>query len=206
MTIKQVRGAMEKLKNTGEVGSQSAGKFSIITLLNWDEYQTEGQLTGQSQGRDGAGFGQALGRDRATSKECKNERTQEGEEKKKKANFSYSSNLQELLLQAGILHLEKYEAEGLTENHWFKALDEGLREGALVGRARAIKAEENIALENQAEKEAQKARMEENKAWFNKYRDRFPEEWEPQTLYVMTGGSSVNFADKDFKEKLKEMV
>lgn len=39
----QIRGAMQKLKNTGEITIKTTNKFSIISIVKWGEYQTEQQ-------------------------------------------------------------------------------------------------------------------------------------------------------------------
>lgn len=64
LTIKQVRTALSHLKKSGEVADKSFTKFRIITVKNWDEYQ--------SAGRQGADRGQTRGRQRAADKEYKN--------------------------------------------------------------------------------------------------------------------------------------
>lgn len=63
LTIKQVRTALAHLKKTGEVADKTYSKFRVITVNNWVGYQVEG--------RQGAGKGQARGRQRAADKEIK---------------------------------------------------------------------------------------------------------------------------------------
>ena len=36
---RQIRTAMEKLKSTGEVTYKSTNKFTIVTVVNWEDYQ-----------------------------------------------------------------------------------------------------------------------------------------------------------------------
>lgn len=38
-TRQQVRTAINKLKSTNEITSKSTNKFSVVTLVNWEEYQ-----------------------------------------------------------------------------------------------------------------------------------------------------------------------
>lgn len=72
MTVKQVRTALSHLKKTGEVADRIFPKCRVITINNWNAYQVEG--------RQGAGKGQAKGRQGAADKEIK-----EIKEKKKRA-------------------------------------------------------------------------------------------------------------------------
>ena len=39
LSIKQVRGALSKLKKTGELASHATNQNTVITVLNWDQYQ-----------------------------------------------------------------------------------------------------------------------------------------------------------------------
>lgn len=67
LTVKQVRTALDKLKRTGEVASQSYSNFTIITIKNWIDYQENGK----QQGKPTANEGQTEGKRRATTKEIK---------------------------------------------------------------------------------------------------------------------------------------
>lgn len=73
LSVKQIRGAMQKLENTGEVARKTTNRFTHLTLIKWEEYQT----------RDDAGAnkttnkGQTKGKRRATTKEGKKVRKQE---------------------------------------------------------------------------------------------------------------------------------
>lgn len=73
ITNKQVRTALAKLEKTGEVGKQTASKFTIISITNYSLYQNEG--------KQGASKGQDEGKMRATIEERKKEREEEEEEK-----------------------------------------------------------------------------------------------------------------------------
>lgn len=37
--VRQIRTALDKLKSTGEVTSETTNKYTIITVVNWEEYQ-----------------------------------------------------------------------------------------------------------------------------------------------------------------------
>jgi len=38
-TVQQIRTALKKLKSTGEITTKTTNKFSLITVVNWDDYQ-----------------------------------------------------------------------------------------------------------------------------------------------------------------------
>ena len=40
-TIRQVRTAINKLKSTREIAVKATNKYSIITVVNWEDYQTD---------------------------------------------------------------------------------------------------------------------------------------------------------------------
>ena len=57
LSIKQVRVALDHLKQSGEVADKGQTKYRIITVLKWDEYQGQGRQRadkGQTKGRQGA--------------------------------------------------------------------------------------------------------------------------------------------------------
>ena len=41
---RQIRTAIEKLKSTGEVTCETTNKFSIITVVNWEDYQSNEEI------------------------------------------------------------------------------------------------------------------------------------------------------------------
>lgn len=63
LTVKQVRTALDKLKSTGEVAVKRHPKFSVITVKNYDCFQSEGSQKAEE--------GQSLGSERATIEEKK---------------------------------------------------------------------------------------------------------------------------------------
>ena len=82
LSIKQIRGSLEKLKKTGEVAHQNCVTYGLFTVLNYDKYQDKGiqndmqkaeiraderQSIGQSEGSRGATI-----EEREESKEYKN--------------------------------------------------------------------------------------------------------------------------------------
>ena len=38
-SVRQVRTAIDKLKSTGEITTEATNRFTIITVVNWEEYQ-----------------------------------------------------------------------------------------------------------------------------------------------------------------------
>lgn len=54
LTIKQLRGILNKLIGTGEVAKQTTSKFTIITINNYDNYQAGGKEKGRQRASDRA--------------------------------------------------------------------------------------------------------------------------------------------------------
>ncbi len=65
LTIKQVRGALDNLKWSGEVASKRANKFSVITIEKWGMYQCGEQEEGKQNGEQ---MGKKTGNQRANAK------------------------------------------------------------------------------------------------------------------------------------------
>lgn len=45
---RQIRTAMEKLKSTGEVTYETTNKFTIVTVVNWEDYQSNEEIPTKS--------------------------------------------------------------------------------------------------------------------------------------------------------------
>lgn len=65
ITQKQVRGAFDKLKKTGEITTERAHRFTIVTIVNWGKFQLTEEnraikkaVKGQSEGSEKAVKGQ----------------------------------------------------------------------------------------------------------------------------------------------------
>lgn len=58
LSVKEVRTALNHLIGTGELASESCNRYRIITVVQYDKYQSEGKQTG----RQGASEGQAKGK------------------------------------------------------------------------------------------------------------------------------------------------
>lgn len=74
-SVKQVRTAIAKLKSTGEIATEATNRFTLITVVNWEEYQLfeeEGASEtasgtankGQTKGKQGASKGQQRNNDK----------------------------------------------------------------------------------------------------------------------------------------------
>lgn len=50
LTQKQIRGSLDKLEKSNCVAKSATPKYTVITVLNWDSYQSRGQTQGQTKG------------------------------------------------------------------------------------------------------------------------------------------------------------
>ncbi len=79
MNPSSVRNRIEKLKSMGNLDIKPDSHFSIITVINWDKYQSnefeEGQAEGQPEDRQRTGKGQAKDTDKKDKKEKKGKKT-----------------------------------------------------------------------------------------------------------------------------------
>ena len=71
LTQKQVRTSLNKLKKTGEVASKTSNKYSLITITYYEKYQEKTTIRANEEASDEANEGQTKGKQRATTKECK---------------------------------------------------------------------------------------------------------------------------------------
>jgi hypothetical protein len=84
-TVKQVRTALDKLKKTGEVASQSTNRYTIITLVNWEKYQVCDDTEDKPEGKQEASKGQTEGKQEASKgQQLKNDKKEKKEKKDKK--------------------------------------------------------------------------------------------------------------------------
>jgi hypothetical protein len=78
LSIKAVRIALDKLKKTSEIKTEGASHWTTITVCKYEIYQGEreeqGQTNGKQKGEVGANKGQTKGKQRATTKEYKNDK------------------------------------------------------------------------------------------------------------------------------------
>jgi hypothetical protein len=71
---KQVRTCLQALKTANRIAIKTASKFSVVSIINWDDYQSQedtmGHQNGQQKGHEGASKGPAKGH----KQEVKNKR------------------------------------------------------------------------------------------------------------------------------------
>lgn len=94
LSVKQVRLAIEKLKRTGELAIKTTNKYSIITIKNYDEYQSQGIQEDKQEDTQKANKGQTKGKQRATTKNDKNEKNDKND---KKYNIMLSQDFKEIV-------------------------------------------------------------------------------------------------------------
>lgn len=74
LSEKAIRTALNKLKTTGEIVIKTASKYSVITICNYDKYQSQDSDDGPAER---PAYGPTKGQQRATTKEVKKERKKE---------------------------------------------------------------------------------------------------------------------------------
>ena len=73
LTHQQTRTALAKLESTGEITIKSTNRFSLITVIKWEDYQSDNkQINKQITNKQ-----QTNNKQITTTKECKNERMKE---------------------------------------------------------------------------------------------------------------------------------
>lgn len=73
VTEKRVRTVLTHLKRTNEVAITTSSKFTMISIIKWDEYQIEGEPSGKQRANEG----QTKGKRGATNKNAKNVKNEE---------------------------------------------------------------------------------------------------------------------------------
>lgn len=95
LSVKQVRTALKKLERTGELAIKATNKYSLITVVNWEDYQCYEEENGKQKGNQKANEGQHL-KNNKNIKECKENKA------------PISPSLERELTTAGITY-EEYE-------------------------------------------------------------------------------------------------
>ena len=88
LSEKQVRTSIERLKRSGNLATKSTNKYTVYTVENYDQFQTDGQ----QEGRPEASKGPAKGQQRATAE--KRQKRQEGKKEDSKESKRVSDPLQ----------------------------------------------------------------------------------------------------------------
>lgn len=73
LSVKQIRTAISKLERTSEVAKKGQSKYTVIQVINYDKYQDEGKQEDTQR----ASEGQTRGKQRATTKNDKNDKNEE---------------------------------------------------------------------------------------------------------------------------------
>lgn len=78
LSIKEIRTSLKHLQETGEVACESTNQYTVITIKNYEKYQSRasatagnGHSTRQSRGKRGASEGQQLNKENKENKEKK---------------------------------------------------------------------------------------------------------------------------------------
>lgn len=79
-TEKKIRTALAYLEKNEIVAIRATKRYSVISIMNWDTYQSDLEGDGHDEGHERAMRGPCEGHERATKQECKNIRTKEREE------------------------------------------------------------------------------------------------------------------------------
>jgi hypothetical protein len=72
LSTKQIRTCLSRLEQTGEICRKTTNKYTLITICNYERYQSSDECEGQTKGKQKANEGQSKGNQRATTKEYKN--------------------------------------------------------------------------------------------------------------------------------------
>lgn len=89
LTVKQVRLCLQRLKDSKQICTKRANKFTIITICKFESYQLLEQVEGQTKGTERADKGQEEGTERADKgQQREKERKKEG-----KNNIKTSTNV-----------------------------------------------------------------------------------------------------------------
>ena len=87
LTVKQIRLALNKLEKTGEIEKKGTNKFTLVTLVNYEKFQTDEE----KRASKGANKGQTKDKQRATNEE-REERKKEIRERKQDFRALVSEN------------------------------------------------------------------------------------------------------------------
>jgi len=73
LSVKQIRTALSKLIRTGEVASKGTNKYTLLTVANYDSYQSIDKERASKKASKGAIKGQSKGNQRATNNNDNND-------------------------------------------------------------------------------------------------------------------------------------
>lgn len=81
MTPRGVRTSLNRLKSTGEVTQQSTNRYTVITVNNYDKYQSSGTPGGKRPAQDRQAGGTAAAQEQEYKKDQKDKKDQKGEKR-----------------------------------------------------------------------------------------------------------------------------
>ena len=62
LSTKNIRTSLEKLKRTGDVAIEAANAYSLVTIVNYSDYQDSNDCNGKQSGELSANEGQTTGK------------------------------------------------------------------------------------------------------------------------------------------------
>lgn len=71
LSVKQVRNCLDRLKESGQIVTQTANKYTKITICKYDDYQETEQVEGQTKDNQKANEGQSKGKPTANQRQAK---------------------------------------------------------------------------------------------------------------------------------------
>ena len=80
VSVRNTRTALDKFAKWQFLTNESTKTGRLITILNWETYQSKEEATGKDNGRDPAETGQSTGSDPATNKNDKNDKNDKNKE------------------------------------------------------------------------------------------------------------------------------
>lgn len=92
LTNKQIRLSLKKLEKTGEIKTKKTNKYTAVTLVKYNDYQTCEEKKGKQEGNEAANKRQTKGKQRATTKPLEELKTLEPLEEKNTLPLDFKSN------------------------------------------------------------------------------------------------------------------
>lgn len=105
-SVQQIRTAIDKLKSTGEITTKSTNKYTIITVVNWGDYQS-GEDFATSKSTNASTNNQQTNNNQSTNNQQQRKK-EENRRSKKETNKEKSPPTDAALAAAGLTR-EKYE-------------------------------------------------------------------------------------------------
>lgn len=141
LTINEIRTAFKHLKSTGEITSKSQGKYSVVTIKNYDKYQSDNKVNDKEITSKSQAINKLL-TTRERSKECK-EVNNKRECKRKLGEFSHVQLLQKDIDKlVDELGTDKFDAVIKKLDEYIEQTGKSYKNHLLVIRKWVIKAVE----------------------------------------------------------------